>query len=101
MDPQVLFALDNAATGYKSTSLVNKDKVREVAEQFEAVFLAQFLDSMFSGIETAPPFGGGMSEDIFRSVLNQEIAGSLARTGAIGIADSIQRELIRLQEVSA
>lgn len=70
----------------------------ETAEDFEAFFLSQVFSEMFSGIETDPLFGGGPGEGVFRSMMIQEFGKSVAHTGGIGIADSVMREMIALQE---
>jgi len=54
---------------------------------------------MFQGVDTDPMFGGGEGESIFRSFLVQEYGKQVARTGGIGIADMVQRQLLQLQEV--
>lgn len=74
-------------------------KAREVAENFEAVFIGQMLQPMFASINPEPPFGGGHSEKIWQSMMVDEIGKSMAKSGGIGIADSIQREILRMQEV--
>ncbi|MDA0231199.1 MAG: rod-binding protein [Proteobacteria bacterium] len=73
-------------------------QARKVAEDFEAFFISMFVETMFSGIETDGVFGGGHGEDVYRSLLNQEVGKSIARTGGIGIADSVVREIIKMQE---
>ncbi|MDA1133278.1 MAG: rod-binding protein [Proteobacteria bacterium] len=100
MDSPVLLALQQAQNKAPVVP-AGRDKAREAAEQFEAVFLAQILDTMFEGVSTEPPFGGGAGEGIFRSLMNAEIADDIAKSGGVGIADSIYRELLRLQEVAA
>ncbi|MBN9001363.1 MAG: hypothetical protein J0H75_04595, partial [Rhizobiales bacterium] len=37
----------------------------KAAKEFEGVFIAQFLGSMFQGIPTDGPMGGGQGEDPF------------------------------------
>ena len=74
------------------------DEAMEAAREFESVFLSIMLDFMWKGPSTEPPFGGGYGEDIFHSMLNQEYANSMTRAGGIGIADTIYREIIKLQE---
>lgn len=74
-------------------------KAREAAQDFEAVFLAQMLSHMFAGIKTDKVFGGGPSEDMYRSMMVQEYGKVLAQAGGVGIADSVMREMIRIQEV--
>ena len=76
------------------------DQVRRAAEEFEAVFLSQMLAPMFEGLETDELFGGGPGEDIYRSILVEEYGKAIARSGGVGIADAVQREILRLQEVS-
>jgi Rod binding domain-containing protein len=76
----------------------NSEAMR-VAKDFESVFLAQFTQIMFSGLKTDGPFGGGPSEDIYRSLLAEEYGKALAKSGNFGIADSVYRDIIRYQEV--
>jgi Rod binding domain-containing protein len=73
-------------------------EVRRAAEEFEAVFLAEMLAPMFEGLDTDGLGGGGMGEQIFRPMLVERYAESISRSGGVGIADSIVRELMRLQE---
>ena len=77
----------------------NNQKIREVAENFEAFFLGQMLQPMFSSIEPAKPFGGGHAEKIWKSLMVDEVGKSMAKNGGIGIADMIQRDLLKMQEV--
>ena len=71
---------------------------RESAVQFEAVFISQMLQHMFAGIKTDPMFGGGQAEDIYRSMLVEQFGMEMARSGGIGLADAVTRELMTLQE---
>jgi len=75
------------------------DRARQAAQDFEAFFVAQAFEEMFQGVDTDPMFGGGEGESIFRSFLVQEYGKQVARTGGIGIADMVQRQLLQLQEV--
>lgn len=73
--------------------------VREAAESFEAVFLSQMLAPMFEGVNDGDGlFGGGHAETVYRSMLTDEIGKSIARAGGIGLGDTIERELLALQE---
>ncbi|MBO34202.1 MAG: chemotaxis protein [Rhodospirillaceae bacterium] len=74
-------------------------KAREVGEKFEAFFLGQMLQPMFANIDPAPPFGGGAGDKIWKSMMVDEIGKSMAKSGGIGLADTIQREILRMQEV--
>ena len=70
----------------------------KAAQDFEAFFLAQAMDSMFAGIESDKLFGAGNGENVYRSLLTQEYAKVAAKSGGVGIADAVQREILRLQE---
>lgn len=75
------------------------EAIRRAAEDFEAVFLSQMLAPMFEELGQDPLFGGGPGEEIYRSLLVEEYGKAVARSGGIGIADAVQREMLRMQEV--
>jgi peptidoglycan hydrolase FlgJ len=75
-------------------------QLRHAAEEFESVFLAQMMAPMFEGLDTDGIGGGGMGEEIFRPMLVERYADALSQSGGVGIADSIVRELMRLQETA-
>ena len=77
--------------------LKNKD-IKSAAESFEAVFLFEILQSMYNTVETGE-FGGGPSENIYRSMMNEEIAKSISKSGGIGISKAIYNEIIKSQEI--
>ena len=91
-------AIPNQALG-QAAPAVDRQRIRQAAEDFEAVFLSQMLEPMFEGIETDGPFGGGSSEQIFRSIMLQEYGKALAQRGGVGIADAVEQEMLKLQEV--
>ncbi len=72
---------------------------RRVAVDFEAFFLSQALRPMFADIGAEKPFGGGLAEDMWRSLEIDEYGKAMARAGGIGIADAVFREMLRTQEV--
>ena len=100
-DPLALpLALGAGAPTIGSIADRSTNEAREAAEAFESIFLAQVLDQMFRGIKTDGPFGGGFSEGLYRSMMNEQVANSISRSGGVGIADAVYRELLSLQEVS-
>ena len=78
----------------------DKTEIRKAAEDFEAIFITQMLGHMFKGMETNKMFGGGQAENIYRDLLVDEYGKTMAGTGGLGLADSIERQLISLQEVN-
>jgi Rod binding domain-containing protein len=75
-------------------------KARASAQDFEAVFLNQMFSHMFANVNEGP-FSGGNAANTWRSFLTDEYAKNFAKAGGIGIADSVYRELIAVQEARA
>lgn len=73
------------------------DEIRRTAHEFESVFLSEMLAPMFEGIDTDGLGGGGLGEETFRPMLIEQYASAITQHGGIGIADSVIRELMRLQ----
>ena len=74
-------------------------KARKTAQEFETMFLEHTLDRMFQSEATEGPLGdNGMGGDVYRSMLAKDYAGSIARSGGVGIADHVYRELLKMQE---
>jgi len=71
---------------------------KKAAEDFESVFLTSMLESMFEGVKTDGPYGGGSSEKTYRSLLINEYAKQISQSGGLGISEQITRDLIALQE---
>jgi len=72
-------------------------KAKDVAQKFEAQFLSSMFQQMFDGIDTDGPFGGGQGEAMFRSLMTEAMGKQVAKTGGIGVADTVQREILKLQ----
>ena len=88
-----------AATPAAPTSAnANAAAAHKTGEDFEAFFLSQVFENMFSGVNADPMFGGGQGETVYRSLLLQEYSKVAARSGGVGIADAVQREILRAQE---
>lgn len=73
-------------------------KLEEGAREFEGIFISQMLETAWSTVPTDGMTGGGMGEDIFRSLMIQDIGQQMARQGGIGLAPYIQAELLKMQE---
>jgi peptidoglycan hydrolase FlgJ len=68
------------------------------AQDFEAMFATQMLQPMFNTIPVNETFGGGNGEEIMRTFMLQEYGKMIAKTGLLGIAPQIKREMLRIQE---
>ena len=77
----------------------NLARARQVAQDFEAFFLSQMLQPMFAEVDTEGLLGGGGSEKLWRSMLVTEYGNAMAQGGGIGIADTVLREMLAVQEI--
>lgn len=73
--------------------------IRQAAENFEAMFLSQMLAPVFAGLGEDSLFGGGPGEQVYRSMMVQEYGKAIAGAGGLGIADTVEREMLKLQEL--
>jgi peptidoglycan hydrolase FlgJ len=76
-----------------------KAKAQSAAQDFEAVFLNSMFQHMFTGIDGEGPFGGSGATGVWRSVLTDQYAKSVAKSGGIGIAAQVYRSLMAQQEI--
>ena len=75
------------------------DALRHAAQEFEAIFLAQVLGTMTQGLGGDDLLDDGQGE-VFRDMLNDEVAKPISRSGGIGVADAVLREMLKAQEVA-
>ena len=99
--PQDAMADAMAAQAGAISSNVRMDKVKEAAQQFEAFFVGQMMEYMTAGLKADGVFGGGHAEETWRSMMNQEYGKQVAKTGKLGIADSVMKSMLEAQEKHA
>jgi len=75
-------------------------RTKAAAREFEAMFLGQMLAPIFDSLPTDGPFGGGNSEEAFRSLLVGEYAKAISKRSPIGVADQMVRGLLQAQEAA-
>ena len=79
------------AANLTKTPDLNGD-LREVAEQFEAIFINQFL-AQSRKTKLAEDIFGNKGTETYNSLLDQERARQLAGSVDLGIADALVRQL--------
>ncbi len=107
-------AMPLAAPGFSAIDLLNakppapdkitaagQAKAHAAAKDFEAVFLNSMFQHMFTDIDGDGPFGGSGATGVWRSLLTDQYAKSIAKAGGIGLADQVYRSLIAHQETHA
>jgi flagellar protein FlgJ len=80
-----------------AAELAKRGEIKETARKFEGQFLSIMLQQMFEGVEVSAPFGGGPGESMFKSFMTDAMAQQMTKVGGIGIADTVQREMLKLQ----
>ncbi|GAA4491381.1 rod-binding protein [Gluconacetobacter tumulicola] len=75
------------------------EQARKAAVSFESVTIGELLQPMFDTVDTSDGmFGGGAAEKQFRSLQVLELGKQIANNGGIGIADSVYRQILAMQE---
>jgi peptidoglycan hydrolase FlgJ len=87
-------AVSTTATGSTSAKVAS---IAKTAQDFEASFLSSMLGEMFEGLDTSGPFGGGQGEAMFRSLLMDAFGKQVAKSGGVGVAAAVQREMLKMQ----
>lgn len=72
-------------------------QTRAALQEFESVLIGEMVNTMLSTVETDSMFGGGQAEEVFRSMMGQEMGREIARSGGLGLSPALMNEVIRLQ----
>jgi flagellar protein FlgJ len=78
-----------------------KGKAKEASQNFEAMFLGNMFQEMFTGIDGDGPFGGKGALKVWRSFMTDQFAKSFAKAGGIGLAPQVYKALLKEQGLSA
>ena len=71
----------------------NDKKLLDVCYEMESLFIGNMLKSMRKTVMESGFFGKSIAKDIFRDMLYDEYAKSMARTGQLGLAKQIYNQL--------
>lgn len=83
----------------RAAKTATPEQIDSIANDFEAQFISQMLENMFSTVETGGVLGAGEGEEVYRSMMIDEYGKLMSRSGGIGVADHVKREMLRMQEV--
>lgn len=76
-----------AAASSASTTPARDPKIREAAEGFEGIFMSILVEEMMKGSSVAE------GNPVYAGLLNQKLGDQLARSGGIGLADMLERQM--------
>ena len=83
-----------------AAELAKRSQIAQTAKDFEASFLTVMLGEMTKDVRVSEPFGGGTGEDMFKSFMNEAMAKQVVKSGGVGIADEVAKEMLKLQGLS-
>jgi flagellar protein FlgJ len=73
----------------------------KAAQDFEAMALGQLLTPIFETVKSSTgPFGGGAGEETWRPMMTQELAKQIGKSGGLGLAVPIYRQMLQMQELA-
>jgi len=71
----------------------NNKKLYAACQELESVFINKVLDSMLQSIPRGEFTGHSFATETFESMLYTEYARSMSKTGSLGIAEVIYKQL--------
>ncbi|MBV9558528.1 MAG: flagellar assembly peptidoglycan hydrolase FlgJ [Pseudolabrys sp.] len=96
-------ALDVFQTGLAKQSKLSplQAKAKASAQDFEAVFVNNMFQQMFTDTAGEGPLGSKGGAGVWRSFLTDEYAKTFVKAGGIGISDQVYRSLLAQQGASS
>lgn len=79
-----------------AVSPADAGKIRRAAQEFEAIILGQMLKTMRQAGAQGPVALTGTSQKLYRDLMDDELAKAISRSGGVGLADVLVRDLLRL-----
>jgi flagellar protein FlgJ len=76
----------------------SEQQLRKASQDLEAVFLSKMFEIMRSTIIHSDLIPRSFAEETFESMLYDEYAKNISKTGGLGIAESIYRQLSGINE---
>jgi flagellar protein FlgJ len=78
---------------------MNEAQADKASKDFESMFVGQMLEQMFGDSIGDEAFGDSETSDVYKGMMMDEYGKQIERSGGIGIAGYVKRELLKLQEV--
>ena len=73
----------------------DSERLRGAARELETYFIHLLIREMRKTIPENSVLSGGKAEEIFQDFLDEEIAGELARSNKLGLADMIFQDIAK------
>ncbi|SDZ73796.1 flagellar protein FlgJ [Desulfuromusa kysingii] len=95
IDPAQL--LSQTSQPVKAPKSQKPEELREVAQQFEAIFIQQMYKEMRKSIPNDGLIQRGNADDVYTQMQDMEAAKIAAQQGGIGLADLMMEQLAKQQ----
>lgn len=83
-----------------NTALSEPQKIAEASRQFEAILLRQILASTQKSVIPSKFVDNSTAADIYRDMITNQLADSISKSGAFGLAKVFEQQLTRPAVVS-
>jgi flagellar protein FlgJ len=85
-----------SSTQHPESSIQDSKPLHEACQEFESVFIAHLLKTMRKTVPKADVMPHeSLSEDIYRSMMDEALANAVARGSGVGLAEILYRQLSR------
>ncbi len=81
--------------GAATSAAASKERQAQAAEEFERFFLFQLLKEMRKTVPRTELMGKSSQEQMYEEMLDDTLAGEMARSGQLGMAATMQAEFER------
>jgi len=99
LDAVAASASAGAGTGTTARlAAARNNRMHAQAQDFEVQFVNSMFQHMYTGLEGDGPFGNSQGVGPWRSFLTEEYSKAFVKSGGIGIADSVYKSMLALQE---
>ena len=99
MQRQALTAASPKLPSVDPDKAADPEAIRDVAKQFESVFLHQVFKSMRSTVPKDGMLNSGFGGEVFTDMLDQKYAEVASQSSSFGLADTIARQLMGADEL--
>lgn len=87
-----------ASKPLKKPASAEQKKLWDACKDFESIFIGQTLRQMRESVQTSDPLNQGAANKMWRGMLDDETAKSMSKSGGVGLAEGLYRQLVNRVE---
>jgi flagellar protein FlgJ len=77
---------------------VDREKLKKVCADFEALLMARMLKLMRQSIPQNGLLGNGPGKEIYQDLMDQELAKNISQRGGVGLGNVLYRQVLQREE---